>query len=308
MMKKLIICLTLSLLSLANFAAEQFIVKDGKPNAQIVIAAENRPRMATLAALELQKWIQKSSGARLPIVTTPDAKIPVKIYVGKSPDTVKLGVSDEGLDYGAFRIVSGADLPAKAGWLALVGNDSDFVPTKLTSLKRGDPGPGAEWKRLTAGKTDGAWRFSGNASGYKAWWKKDFDKILDNYYGEGSAALWKTGGNTIDGFWAVDTAGSVSAVTEFLHGLGVRFYMPNDEIGTVIPKLSSIPLTEINKTLIPDFPCRAWLWYNYGTFPLEEVLWARRLGINEGAGYYNGVHGLIAVHAAPEMKKAHPEY
>mgnify|MGYP001266309855 CR=1 FL=1 len=63
-MRKLLAGLMLVLLSLASFAEEQFIVKDGKPNAQIVIAAENRPRMTTLAALELRRGIEKISGAR----------------------------------------------------------------------------------------------------------------------------------------------------------------------------------------------------------------------------------------------------
>jgi hypothetical protein len=52
-MRKLMACLLFATLGIVSAAAEesQMIVKDGKPNAQIVIAAENRPRMATLAAL-----------------------------------------------------------------------------------------------------------------------------------------------------------------------------------------------------------------------------------------------------------------
>ncbi|HPN85063.1 MAG TPA: hypothetical protein PK821_07000, partial [Victivallales bacterium] len=92
-MNKLFAFLIFALLGLLNVVAENapMIVKDGKANAQIVIAAENRPRMATLAALELQRGIQKISGARLPIVTASDANVPVKIYVGKSPEAEKLG-------------------------------------------------------------------------------------------------------------------------------------------------------------------------------------------------------------------------
>jgi len=78
--------------------------------------------MATLAALELQRHIQTMSGARLPIVTSPDASLPVKIYVGKSPATEMLGVTDRDLKYGACRMVSGPD------WLVLIGNDFDFNP------------------------------------------------------------------------------------------------------------------------------------------------------------------------------------
>jgi hypothetical protein len=303
-MKKLLACLMLAALGIVSEAAAQaqMIVKDGRPNAQIVISAENRPRMATLAALELQKWIQKISGAHLPIVTDPDANVPVKIYLGKSSYTDKLGVKVEDLKYGAYTITSGKD------WVALVGDDKDFVPSKLTQLVRNDPGPIAEWKKLTAGKTDGAWTCTAGGN-FKSWWHpKDFDKILNDYYGKGSSVLWKTGGNKIDGFWQEDVAGSVSAVTEFLHGLGVRFYMPDDELGTVMPKLLSIQIPSINRTFIPDFPCRVWGWCYYGVFPLQELLWGRRLGINDGSGYYTGPHGLTAVYREPDMKKAHPEY
>jgi hypothetical protein len=78
-------------------------------------------------------------------------------------------------------------------------------------------------------------------------------------------------------------------------------------VGTVLPKLASIQVPEINKTVIPDFPCRYWAWYNYATFPFEDVIWARRLGINDGSGYYTGVHGLTVIHSTEETKKALPE-
>lgn len=280
--------------------AAPMIVQDGKPKAQIVIAAENRPRMATLAALELQRYVEKISGARLPIVTSPDPKLPVKIFVGLSPATEKLGVNAEGLKYGAYRIASGAD------WIALVGDDEDNVPTKLTSLKRDDPAPIEEWKRITAGKTKGAWSPPGGQAFKNFWNPKDFNKILDEYYGEGASSLWTSGGNTSAGFWRGDVAGSVSAVVEFLNALGVRFYMPG-ELGEVIPKTASIAMPKIDGTYTPDFAARYWAWYNYGAFPFEEVMWARRLGINEGSGFY-GVHGLPAIYHSAETKKAHPEF
>ena len=89
--------------------------------------------MATLAALELQRHVQTMSGARLPIVTGSDASLPVKIYVGKSPTTEKLGVTDKELKFGAYRIATGAD------WVVLLGVDRDFEPGKMPwPLKRND--------------------------------------------------------------------------------------------------------------------------------------------------------------------------
>lgn len=132
-------------------ATEPLIVDQGVSRAQIVIAAENRPRMATL---ELQCHIQQMSGARLPIVTTPDASLPVRIYVGMSPATDKLGVSEKDLNYGAFRMVSGPE------WLVFMGNDFDFVPPPHLARKRNDKGPELAWKKAVAAKTDMEWGFS----------------------------------------------------------------------------------------------------------------------------------------------------
>jgi hypothetical protein len=65
------------------------------------------------------------SGARLPIVTAPTAMAPVKIHVGQSAETDRLGVSAAGLRDGAYRIDSGP------GWLVLIGQDRDFDASKL---------------------------------------------------------------------------------------------------------------------------------------------------------------------------------
>ncbi|HPN84096.1 MAG TPA: DUF4838 domain-containing protein [Victivallales bacterium] len=305
-MRKLFAGLMLSVLSVASFAAEQFIVKDGKPNAQIVIAAEKRPRMATLAALDLQYFIQKMSGARLPIVTSPDASLPVKIYVGKSPETEKLGVKTDDLKYGAFKIASGE------GWLALVGDDFDFVPPFQpwpTDRKNQEPSV-EKWKKMIEGKTDVGWLYP-FAGAFKMYWNpSDFDKLMNTRYGEGSAALWKSGGNTINGFWQHDENGSLNAVHDFLRGLGVRLYMAGEE-NEIIPQMASIPLKELNKTSVPDYAMRNWLWYGYNGFVFDDVIWARRIGINsvyQIAGLIKGPHGLCFIYQAEETKKKHPEY
>ena len=64
-----VLTLTACLLSLPAFG-EALVVKDGAPNAEIVIA-ENPPRMTRVAAGELQTHIEKMSGARLGIVSRP---------------------------------------------------------------------------------------------------------------------------------------------------------------------------------------------------------------------------------------------
>ena len=98
---------------------ESCLVQDGKPNADIVIS-DQPPRMVKLAASELQTYLEKISGARLEIVTLPGTTVAAHIYVGRSAETDRLKITDEGLKYGAFRMVSGRD------WLVLLGHDQDF--------------------------------------------------------------------------------------------------------------------------------------------------------------------------------------
>lgn len=123
----LLLIALIAFLTVSLSGAELVLVQNGTPRVQIVIAAEKRPRMATLAALELQHHIQKISGARLPIVTSPDASVQVRIYVGKSPATEKLGVTDQDLKYGAYRIVSGPD------WLVLLGERGRQEAASMTA-------------------------------------------------------------------------------------------------------------------------------------------------------------------------------
>ena len=115
-------------------AADLTLVENGQPRAEIVVT-EKRPRMVTLAAVELRHFVEKMSGARLPIVTKPTAGARVKIHIGESTATQQLGVTSEGLRDGAYQIVSGTD------WLVLIGKDVDFDVSKLPwPMKRNEHG------------------------------------------------------------------------------------------------------------------------------------------------------------------------
>lgn len=301
--------LTLTVLLLAPSAAlhgaEILLAGKGVPMAEIVVA-EERPRMVTLAALELRQFVQQMSGARLPIVTEPTAGAQVKIHVGHSARTDRVGVTAEGLRAGAYRIVSGPD------WLVLIGRDRDFDASKLPwPLSRKDvPRATAEWVRATAGKTDAAWGFP-FASGFKAFWNpKDFTAQMTARYGEDFPALWGTRPGMTAGFWLHDEGGSLNAVYGLLRRLGVRWFMPG-ELGEVVPKKETIAVGALDETVKPDFPVRDWHWYNFSGFAYDDVIWARRLGMNschELLGPSTGPHGLVHVLSAPTMQKAHPEY
>jgi hypothetical protein len=94
-MKHLLVTACLAAL-IAPANGDAFVVTEGRPNAEIVIA-EEPPRAAGFGALELQACLEKISGARLGIVSTPTAGRPIKIYVGDSGHARQAGVTSDGL-------------------------------------------------------------------------------------------------------------------------------------------------------------------------------------------------------------------
>ncbi|MBM4086736.1 MAG: hypothetical protein FJ272_18270, partial [Planctomycetes bacterium] len=164
-----------------------FLVKEGQPQAEIVIS-DQPTRMTKLAASEVQEYLLKISGARLPITGQPSQDVAVQVYVGKSAHTDRLGVKDDGLEYGAFRMVSGEN------WLVLLGRDRDFTPREPYARTRADlPQMMEKWDALTGEK-----------------WANPVGGRMLRYYSP------KTG------LWEGDEGGSLNAVYEFLRGLGVR--------------------------------------------------------------------------------------
>ncbi len=85
----LILVVALSALLTRLQAEDLFLVQDGQPRAEIVIA-ETPQRSARLAAQELQHAVEKISDAKLPIAMMPSADVPVQIYVGRSAHTDRL--------------------------------------------------------------------------------------------------------------------------------------------------------------------------------------------------------------------------
>lgn len=295
-------------------AAGTFIVEDGQPRAEIVIAADAK-RMAALGALELQYYLEKMTGARLPIVTETDDRFPVKIYVGESDYTRQLGVTADDLEYEAFRMVSGDR------WLALVGEDLDFEPPEPFAGQPGDiPRAEAEWYAFLASKGGGEWGYPFRLN-YKEWWNpRGYDETMTERYGADTKHVWNPrsleysrdyqGPGAGAGFWYQDRGGSLNAVCEFLRSLGVRWYMPH-EVGEVVPKLNSVALPEIDETVLPDFPVRTWVLYNYNTAFFPDLIWAKRLGMNHGdasLGYARTAHLYEHRLVYERMQESNPEF
>jgi len=268
--------------------ADTFIVQEGKPRAEIIVA-EEPPRTVQLAARELQRYVEKISGAKLPIATAPRENVPVEIYVGKSRWTDELGVSADGLKYGAYRIVSGE------GWLVLIGDDTDFTPVEPWPRSNSHWVGGEvhrQWDQVTGAK----W---GNpmAGFYKHYTGRAFD------FGKPKSE-WVDKSDTIH-VWAFDERGSFNAVCGFLRSLGVRWYMPG-ELGEVVPSLRSIPLPEIDETVRPAFPMRRFCM-RFKVHGRDVAMWAMHLGTRDPYGF-QVAHGLATMTHREEMLEAHPEF
>lgn len=284
-LRLLLICLLVP--STTAAAADQFLVKDGQAQAEIIIA-ENPTRTQHLAAVELQTYVEKISGARLTLGHKPgDAA--VKVFVGQSSHTEKLGVTSKGLEHGAYRIVSGE------GWIALIGDDSDFTPIE-------------PWPRGYADIRDGRMQ--------KAW-----DEITGARWGYTHSQLHKhySGPNSVFGtpdeqkvsdeghvhVWTYDERGSFNAVCAFLRDLGVRWYMPG-EVGEVLPKMNSIAVPQIDRTVRPDFPMRI-LNFRAAVYGHDVMMWGFRLGVRQPFGR-QAAHGLHTMTDNERTLKNHPDW
>ena len=270
-----------------GLAAGRFIVKDGRPRAEIVIA-KDPPRTTRLAAHELQTYIRKLSGATLPITAAPRGDVPVKVLVGRSRATDARGVTADGLKHGAYRIASGED------WLVLIGDDTDFKPVEPWARSN------SHW---TSGKVLEQWDALTGAK-----WGNPMSRMYKNYTGR-ARDFGKPRSERVDNsdtihVWAFDERGSFNAVCGFLRSLGVRWYMPGP-LGQVVPKLTSIALPKIDETVRPAFPIRRFNM-RFKVHGRDTAMWAMRLGVRDPYGL-QVAHGLHTMTHREEMLDAYPE-
>ncbi|MDB4634151.1 DUF4838 domain-containing protein [Rubripirellula sp.] len=255
------------------------IVQEGKAQAEIVIS-EMAPRSTRLAAAELQTYVEKISGALLPIRNEPSAAVSVQIYVGESRHVKELGVTAEGLEHGAYRVLSGEN------WLALVGDDTDFTPIE----------PWAKNNSGRAEKLQSEWeKASGLSLGVPNGGLYKFRQRMP-------AKLAK---EEREYLWQYDERGSLNAVCGFLRSLGVRWYLPG-ELGEVVPHILTIPLPIVDQTVRPDFEVRQFN-VRFATVDEELMRWSMRLGIRHPYGQMIA-HGLDTMTHPDILKQQHPEW
>jgi hypothetical protein len=267
-------------------AAQPLLVENGQPRAEIIIS-DKPQRTVRLAAQELQDGIRKISGARLPIVTQPTGKA-VKIFVGASSHSP---VKAEGLLQGAYRIATGAD------WMALVGEDTEFMPIEPWSKGHADFRAGtaqSEWERIT-----GALWGLPNWQAFKEQFRLPGETGLSDDQRQPGQKLAPLS------LWGYDERGSFNAVCGFLMRLGVRWYGPG-EIGEVVPSLKTIPLMEVNETVRPDFPVRRFS-VRLGVHGTNLAMWAMRLGLRDPYDV-QCAHGMHDMTHRAEVFAKHPDW
>ena len=256
---------------------DSYLIKDGRPQAEIVIGGQPA-RLTRLAASELQSYLFKISGAKLPITAAPSSGTAIKIYVGRSTHTDARQLSVEGLAHGAFRMIAGAD------WLALLGRDRDYAPRE-------------------------PWGHARNA-GETARILKEWDAITGETFGNPYFQLYARHSQARD-LWDYDDRGTLNAVHEFLRGLGVRWFAPGEQ-GEVVPQARDIVLPKIDRVVRPDFAVRSLRFFSdQASMSDDELMWQLRLGLNLGhelIGTTLPGHGSKFVYTRPEVKQAHPEY
>jgi tetratricopeptide (TPR) repeat protein len=268
--------------------AAPFLVESGRPRAEIVVAKQPQ-RTTLLAADELQTYIEKISGAKLPIVTEPRGNVPVQVYVGQSPHTERLGITSKGLRFGAYRVVSGDN------WLVLIGDDTNFVPIEPWPRSHND---------IVSGKMQTAWNaITGNTWGYPLTQLRKHYTGATGLFGTENEQYRDQDGNV--NIWGFDERGSFNAVCGFLRKLGVRWYLPG-ELGEVVPDSPTIPLPKLDKTVRPEFEVRRFN-VRFGTASRDTAMWAARLGMRDPYGL-RVAHGMHTMTHCDAILNAHPDW
>jgi len=115
---KILLGLCMGFVAGSLVAAPLTLVKDGKPVASIVIAADKPSRAAQFAAFEIQHHVKLITGATLPIVNDQAAVEGAKILVGDSAATRALGLKREDFKGEEYLVKNAPDA------IVLIGNDT----------------------------------------------------------------------------------------------------------------------------------------------------------------------------------------
>lgn len=245
MMKKMLSAVWMLVFVFAPLDALE-LVRDGTPVAEIVVDP-NACNSTKTAAQELQKYLEKMSGAKLPIVNRPGKGTPV--YVGPGEFTEKLGIKTSDIRYDGFKII------VNDRYAAIVGVDANRPPiprcnTSFSNLSSGKVLK--EWQDITGKSWNIQLRFSRDPRNARF---GDFTKPLS--------------------FHTQDATGTLYGVYDFLERLGCRFFMPDEELGFVIPEKKTVIAEKLEVKSEPAFAFRSLMLC--GRRSEAEFFWFKQL-------------------------------
>ncbi len=232
--------------AVSTFAAE--LVKDEQSTAEIILNQDAQASVR-VAAEQLQKYVEKMSGAKLDIVTTPTGKFQTRVYVGESAATKALGVTLDDVKHDGFKIWT------KGNDVVVAGRDIDWY-TEC----------GFSSKTLDNVDRSGLWnQFTGHE------WRSPMF-ILSREKMVRSGPLLE--------FHPQTGSGTLYGIFHLLEQQGFRWYAafpaPNEDLGKVIPVKQSIVIPEQETTCEPEFAIRN---FGYYVATREDALWIKSMGV-----------------------------
>ncbi|MFA7158636.1 MAG: DUF4838 domain-containing protein, partial [Kiritimatiellia bacterium] len=245
-MKKILPVVIACFCAAASFAAQ--LVKDGQPAAEIILDT-NAQASVKVAAEQVQKYIEKMSGAKLDIVGAPTGKFPARLYVGESAATKALGFTLSDVKHDGFKI------RAKGDDVVVAGRDIDWYTEY-----------GFSEENLANVERSGRWyEFAGHK------WRSPMFML--------SRANMVKSGPPIE-FHPQTGSGTLSAAFHLLEQLGFRWYAPfpapDEDLGKVIPEKKDIVIPDQETKREPAFAIRD---YGYYTATREDALWIKSMGV-----------------------------
>lgn len=243
-------CLVISIVfcAISTFAAP--LVKDGQPSAEIILNQDAQASVR-VAAEQLQKHIEKMSGATLDIVSAPTGKFKTRLYVGESAATQALGFTLADVKHDGFKIWVKGDDVVVAGhdidWYTEYGFSSDNLDFQKSDFF-------ARWSQFTGHK----------------WESPKFIVPLEKMVRSGPPLE----------FHPQIGSGTLYGVFHLLEQQGFRWYAafppPNEDLGKVIPAKQDIAIPDQETRCEPEFAIRD---YGYYVATREDALWIKSMGV-----------------------------
>ncbi len=282
-MNRAIVFLNVFFITASIFALD--ISQDGKALSDIVIAAD-APKDVRAAAHDLAMFIEKISGAKLNVVSTPGREVKNHICVGESDYTRQIGYKAPKINGSGYDILVRGNVAVLSGPMMLEPEKPAF------DIHYKD-----NWylHRLCNQFTPPE---GFPHEGLKKWWAFCGKENFSFFSPVTPGWILKNNG----GFAIANDVGPWHAVSALLESLGVRFYSPGQD-GTIIPQNRNISLKDGRRTREAAFSRREFT----GIMEPETLLWTRRMKM----GTHNRLiwnHTLPFIYANPLQRAKHPEW